>query len=395
MQQMALGWMVYRLTNSPLMLGVIGFTSQAPSLVLTPIAGIIVDRANRHRLILITQTLAMIQAALLTLTVWKSDPQLWELIALSTVLGAITSFDLPSRQAFMVDMLNDMEQIRGAIAVNSSINTLTSMIGPCIAGVVVAWAGERVCFLTNALSYVAVIVALLFVKSTQKPTAPSTQSAFSQLKEGVAYTLGFGPIRDLILLVALTGFLVMPLGVLLPAFAKDVFHGNAMTLGLLTGASGGGSLLGAMFLASRKSTKELSNWLIAGSSLSGVALMALGVTRFLPLAILMVTIVGFGGMVVIAGCMTIIQTIVDSDKRGRVLSFVGMAFLGLGPFGAMVSGVLASKIGANPTVALTGIITLAVAFFFSPHILRIHQRVTARSVEDGIAEAESELSPAA
>ena len=195
---MALSWLIYRLTNSPFMLGLIGFTSQAPSLLVTPFAGIIADRANRHRLLITTQALAMVQAALLAALVLTGHTQLWQLIALSAVLGIITAFDMPARQTFIVDMLDNKEQLASAIGISSSINTATRLVGPFVAGLFVAWAGEGVCFLANAMSYVAVIVALLFVKSNQRPKTPSKTGALSQLKEGFAYTIGFTPIRDLI-----------------------------------------------------------------------------------------------------------------------------------------------------------------------------------------------------
>jgi MFS family permease len=198
MQQIALSWLVYRLTNSPFMLGVIGFISQVPSLVLTPFAGIVADRFNRHRLLIITQTLAMIQAALLAALVWTGKTQLWQLMILSGVLGAISAFDIPTRQSFIVDMLDDKEQVGSAVSISSSITTLTRLVGPFIAGLVIAWAGEKVCFLANALSYIAVIVALSFVKAKQHKRDTTKTSSLAQLKEGFDYTIGFTPIRDLI-----------------------------------------------------------------------------------------------------------------------------------------------------------------------------------------------------
>ncbi len=388
---MALSWLIYRMTNSTFMLGLIGFTSQVPSLLFTPFAGLLADKANRHRLILITQSLAMVQATLLSLLVWHGQAQLWQLLSLSAFLGIITAFDMPARQSFLVDMLDDSEQLASAIGVNSSINTLTRLIGPFVAGIFVAWAGEALCFVVNALSYVAVIVALLFVKSRQKAKTGLQKGALSQLKEGFDYTKNSKPIRDLIMLLALIGLFAMPFGVLMPAFAKDVFHGNAFTLGLLSGASAAGSLVGALYLTSLKGTAALSKAIIAGCASCGLALILFGFCTYLPLSLLAVAVVGFGSMMVMAGSNTVIQTIVDEDKRGRVMSFVIMAFLGLGPFGCMVAGAMANSIGAGKTATVTGVLTLILAIVFASRILRIHLHVTGAQVQEGLNEAEAEL----
>jgi len=391
MQQMAMSWLIYRLTNSPFMLGFVGFASQAPSLFLAPFAGIVADHTNRHRLLLITQTLCMLQAALLACLVWTGQTQLWQLISLAAVLGMITAFDLPTRQSFLVDMLDDKEQLASAIAINSSINTFTRLIGPFVAGLFVAWAGERICFLVNAVSYVAVIVALLFVKAQQRSTGSSQKKPLLQLKEGFKYATGYAPIRDLIALLALIGMFTMPFTILMPAFAKDVFHGNASTLGFLTGAAGAGSLVAALFLTSRKGTGELSKWIIIGCSLCGMALIALGSSTNLLLSLLAVAVVGFGSMIALAASNTVIQTIVDEDKRGRVMSFFIMAFMGLAPFGCMVAGTLASAIGPGKTVIVNGIFTLIIAAVFSARVMNIHLGVTAAEIEKGLSETDDEM----
>jgi MFS family permease len=391
MQQMALCWLVYRLTNSPFMLGLIAFAGQVPSLFLTPFAGIIVDRANRHRLILITQVLAMVQAALLAALVMSGHTQLWQLVALSGMLGAITAFDLPTRQSFLVDMLDDKEQLASAIGINSSINTLSRLVAPFVAGLFLARVGEGICFLINALSYIAVIAALLLVKAKQRATGSSKQGALAQLQEGFVYATGYTPIRDLILLIALVGLFSMPFAILMPAFAKDVFHGNALTLGLLTGALGAGTVIGALFLTLRKGTEELSRWIVTGCALSGLTLIVFGSSESLPLSLLAAAVVGFGSLIMLAGSNTLIQTIVDEDKRGRVMSFVVMAFLGFGPFGCMAAGALANVIGVGRTVVLSGILTLILALIFGSRVLRIHLAVQPADVKEGIAEADAEI----
>jgi len=392
MQQMALSWLVYRLTNSTFMLGVIGFTSQAPALFLTPIAGIVADRTNRHRLVLITQVLFMVQAAILAALVWTNHAQLWQLVVLSAVLGCITAFDLPTRQTFLVDMLDDDEQLASAMSINSSINTLTRLVGPFLAGLFVTWAGEGMCFFANAVSYIAVIAALFFVKANQPAAAATKKNSLAQLKEGFAYTMGFKPIRDLIVLLALIGFFAMPFAVLMPAFARDVFHGNASTLGFLNGAAGLGSLIGALFLSSRKGTQSLSKWIVFGCVLYGAGLIVFGLSSFLSLSLLAVAMIGFSSMIVLAGSNTVIQTIVDKDKRGRVMSFVIMAFLGLSPFGAMLAGGLANVVGVGITVMATGIFTMALGFIFGARIIGIHLSVKPAEIAEGIAEEELEMS---
>jgi MFS family permease len=391
MQQMALSWLIYRLSNSALMLGVVGFASQAPSLLLTPFAGILADRANRHRILIITQTLAMVQAGILAALVLAGHIQLWQVVTLSAALGVISAFDMPIRQSFIIDMLDSSEQLQSAIGINSSIVTMTRLIGPFAAGLFVAWAGEGMCFLINAVSYIAVIIALLFVRSKQTAGSNKDLNAIGQLKEGFAYTFGFAPIRDLIILLALVGLVSMPFAVLMPAFAKDVFHGNASTLGFLTGASGVGSVLGAVLLTSGRGVEQLGRWIIGGCGLFGLALIAFGLSHTLLLSLPLLALVGFGSMLVMAGSNSLIQTIVDADKRGRVMSIFIMAFMGLSPFGCMAGGALANIIGVGNTVIITGIFTVTLALVFASRVMRIHQLVTPLNVELAVVEAETEM----
>jgi MFS family permease len=333
----------------------------------------------------------MVQAGLLAALVLGGQPQLWQLITLSAMLGVITAFDLPARQTFLVDMLENKDQLASAIAINSSINTVTRLIGPFIAGLFVAWAGEGACFLVNALSYIAVIAALLFVKAKHKTSGKPRQNTFTLLKEGLAYTFGFAPIRDLIVLLALIGLFSMPFAVLMPAFAKDVFHGNASTLGFLTGASGAGSVIGALFLISRKGIRDLGKWVFIGCTVFGAALIVFGLSKILSLSLMMMVAIGFGSSIMLAGSNTLLQTIVDEDKRGRVMSLFVMAFVGLAPFGCMTAGALATVIGAGNTVVASGVITLLLAVVFGIRITRIHRTVTRLEIEKAISETESEM----
>ena len=392
MQQIALSWLVYRLTDSPFMLGLIAFTSQIPALFLTPVAGVVADNTNRHRLLLITQVLLMAQAVVLTVATWSGHTPIWQLVVLSLLLGTITAFELPTRQSFLFDMLEGKEQLASAIGINSSINTLTSLIGPFAAGLFVAWAGERMCFLGNALSYIAVIVALLFVKAKQRQSGSSEKSPFAQFKEGFEYTTKFAPIRDLVMFVALISAFSMPFAVLMPAFAKDVFKGNAMTLAFLTGSCSAGSLVGAFLVTSRKGTQTMTRWVVAGCALLGVVLILFGASTFWPLTLVAVIAAGFGAAVSLAGSNTVIQTIVDEDKRGRVMSFVVMAFKGMGPLGGIAAGALANAIGPGKTVMVTGLFTVLLAIVFRKRLARVHVTVTQEAVELGVSEAQDEMS---
>jgi MFS family permease len=259
-----------------------------------------------------------------------------------------------------------------------------------VAGLCITWAGERVCFLVNAISYIAVIAALFFVKAKQRKIDSSKNGAISRLKEGFLYTLRTTPIRNLILLLALIGLFTIPFTILMPALAKDVFHGNASTLGFLTGSSGAGSVIGALFLTSRRGTKKLGKLIIVGCALCGLALILLGSSSTLPLALMAVTGVGFGNMIAMAGSNTLIQTIVDEDKRGRVMSFMVMALLGLAPFGCMIAGGLASIIGVGRTVLVEGILTVILATAFASLIIPIHSTVPQAPDRESAEPTESE-----
>ena len=392
MQQMALSWLIYRLTNSIAMLGIVAFATQAPSFFMTPIAGMVADRVNKHRMVIVTQIFAMIQAGLLAALVLTGHNEIWQLIVLGIFSGLINAFDMPGRQAFLVDMLDDRSQLPNAIATNSSIVTLTRLIGPSVAGILIAKAGEGVCFLINAVSYIAVIAALLFIRThatTHKK--PDGQTFLAGLQEGFTYAFGFKPIRALILLMALVSLVGMPFSTLMPAFAKDVFHGNAATLGFLTAASGVGSLAGAILLGSRKGVLGLGRWIVLACACFGVGLIGFGCCSYFPLTLLTLAVAGCGGMVQIASCNTLIQTIVDEDKRGRVMAIYTMAFIGLAPVGSVVAGAVAEKIGPSTTVVISGVLCIILAAVFATKLRDIRKEVRPIYVEQGIIEAESDM----
>jgi MFS family permease len=384
MQQMALSWLVYRMTNSVTMLGVVAFATQAPAFFVTPFAGIVTDRVQKHRLVLITQCLAMLQAGLLAYIALSGHPQIWQLISLGVFAGLVNAFDLPSRQTFLVEMLDDRKQLPRAIATNSSIVTLTRLIGPAVAGVFIARVGEGMCFLANAVSYVAVIGALCLIRTQATVREKSGHSMIEELKEGFSYVFNFRPIRSLILLMAAISLVGMPYATLLPAFAKNVFHGDASTLGFLTSAAGLGSLIGALFLSSRNGVLGLGRWIVIACCSFGVGLTCFGLSHSLYLSMLFL-------LVQTASCNTLIQTIVDEDKRGRVMSIYTMAFVGLAPFGSLLSGALAAKIGTGETVFISGLVLMVLAAGFASRLRLIRQDVRPLYVERGILQAEGEM----
>ncbi len=391
MQQMALSWLIYRLTNSTYMLGAVAFASQAPTFLLTPFAGIVADRVDRKKMVIATQTLAMIQASLLAFLALSEKPVIWHLIALGALSGLINAFDLPVRQTFLVDMLDSREELPNAIAINSSITTLTRLIGPTVAGLFIAWAGEAMCFVANAVSYIPVIVALVFVKAHQKPIKVDQPAAIEQLKEGFTYAFSFGPIRVLLALIASVSLFVMPYTVLMPAFAKDVFHGNATTLGILTAGSGVGSLAGAVYLATRKGVLGLGRWIVISCAMFGVGLTGFGLSHSLWLALPLLAIAGFGGMVLLAASNTILQTLVAEDKRGRVMSIYTMCFMGLAPFGSMAAGGISAHIGLGPTVITSGIIAIVLSALFASRLESVRREARPVYIERGILVAEAEM----
>ena len=365
MQGIALGWLVYRLTGSELLLGVVVFASQMPTFLVAPLAGVLADRINRRRLLVTTQTLAMLQAFVLAGLTMAGVVTTWQIILLSATLGLINAFDLPIRQAFVVEMLESRADLPNAIALNSFMVNGARLIGPSVAGVLIAVVGEGVCFLLNGVSFVAVIAALLAMRI--KPAVRHAQKShvLHNLQEGLVYAFGFAPIRAVLLLVATVSLFGMSYGVLMPVFAKDVLHGGPQTLGYLSAASGVGALGGAVLLASRKSIRGLGRVIMLASALFGAALIAFSYSRNLYLSLCLLAVAGFGMMIQFASSNSLIQTIVDDDKRGRVMSFYVMAFMGMGTFGSLLAGWLARLFGAPTTVAIGGAGCILGAGFFA------------------------------
>ena len=364
MQQVALSWLVYRLTNSTLLLGVIAFSSQIPMFILSPIAGVYADRWNRYHVLIMTQLLAMIQAFILAALTLYGVIYVWHLILLSLLLGLINSFDIPIRQSFVVEMVDHREDLGNAIALNSFLFNGARLIGPTIAGIIIALAGEGICFLVNAMSYLAIIPALLAMKIPKKVTKRVTVSLHEGLSEGYQYVRRSTPIRYILIQLALMSFLGMPYAVLLPVFAKDILAGGPYTLGLLVGASGLGALIGALFLASRKSVIGLERTIAVSSGLFGIGIIIFSLSTMLSLSAVMMFVIGFGIMVQMASSNTILQTIVEEDKRGRIMSLFAVSFMGVAPFGSLAAGSVALHIGAPATLAISGMCCILGAILF-------------------------------
>lgn len=358
----ATSWLVYRLTGSALLLGVVGFASQIPSFLLIPFAGIFVDRWDRHRLLIATQTASMVIAfvlAALTLTDTITIP--W-LIAVSVAQGVVNAFDMPARQAFVVTLIEDKADLANAIALNSSMFNAARLVGPSIAGAIIAVSNEGWCYLIDGISYIAVLGALLAMRvPTEKAAAHHQDSPIAQFRAGWIYTYNSRPIRTVIIFVAVVCLVGVPYSVLLPVFAATVLGGGAHTLGFLMTASGGGALLGALWLASRRSVTRVSRNIPVTGVLFGAGLVAFAFSRSLWLSVALLVIVGFGFMVQVASSNTLLQTIVDDAKRGRVMAFFLMAYFGTTPFGSLVAGALSARIGVTYTIAAGGLCCIAAA----------------------------------
>jgi MFS family permease len=352
-QRVALMWLVYRLTGSKLMLGAVGFASQIFTFLLAPFAGVLADRMNRRALLVVTQTLAMVQAFVLAGLTLSGTIQSWHILALSCLLGVINGFDIPIRQSFVVEMLGSREELPNAIAMNSFLVNGARLIGPSLAGLLITVVGEGVCFLLNGATFLAVLAALVKMRITETHHPARRHHVLHNLHEGFMYTFGFAPIRAILLLLATVSLLGVSYTTLMPVFARDVLHGGPNTYGLMMGAVAVGAIGGAAFLAMRKNVRGLGRVMAVASACFGAALIAFGFSRSLWLSLPLLTAAGFGMMIQFAASNSLLQTLADDDKRGRVMSFYVMAFMGMGPFGALLCGWLAQHFGA-PTAVMIG-----------------------------------------
>lgn len=375
----ATSWLVYRLTGSAMALGIVGFAGQFPGFVMGPFAGAFLDRWDRHRVLVVTQTLSMLHSFALAVLTFTGHISVPAIVALNAVQGVVNAFDMPARQAFLPTMISDREDLANAIAMNSSMFNAARLVGPSIAGVLIATAGESWCFLIDGISYFAVILALLAMKDVRRLDRPAVHPGIVEhLFEGWRYVFGFRPIRSLILQLAWLCLVAMPFSVLMPVFADEILGGGPHTLGFLMAASGLGALSGALWLTTRKSVVGLGRVIFISTIVFGGGLIGFALSRWLWVSLAFLTVVGFGMMVQMASTNTVIQTIVDEEKRGRVMSLYTMSFLGTAPFGSLLAGWFSTRIGAPETVALSGLLCFGTAAWFARELPAI--RVLVRPI---------------
>jgi MFS family permease len=365
MTRVATSWLVYRLTKSSLMLGTVGFVGQIPTFLLAPLAGVIVDRINRHSVLVWTQTIAMLQSLTLAALTLTHHINIAEVLALSMLQGVVNAFDMPARQSFMVEMVGESADLSNAIAINSSMVNLARLVGPALAGILIAATNEGWCFAIDGISYIAVIVSLLLMHLQPGALATTSTSMLHELREGWDYVANFSPVRTILLLFAVLSLMGFPFMVLMPVFAAQVLHGGPHTLGFLMGAVGVGSLASGLSLVLRRSVRGLTAVLPVAAGLFGSGLILFGLSHTLWFSILMMLVTGFGMMQGTTVSNTIIQTLVDGKMRGRVMSFYMMAFVGMAPFGSLLAGALAHAFGAPRTVIFSGGMCLAGGLWFS------------------------------
>jgi MFS family permease len=393
--RIATSWLVYRLTGSALLLGVVGFCSQIPLLILAPIAGVLVDRWDRHRILVITQILSALQSAVLAVLALTNVITVAEVIVLQLVQGVINSFDTPARQAFVVEMVADREDLPNAIALNSSMINASRIIGPSIGGLLIATLGEGWCFGADAISYIAVIISLLLMRLTPTRRARVDTRMIEELRTGWKYVAGFAPVRALLLIVALAAVTAMPYATLMPVIAAKVLHGGPHTLGILMTASGLGALAGTLYLASRHSVVGLGKVIVAANAALSLGLIAFSFSRSLWLCAILLPIVGAGMMVQAASVNTILQTVVDERLRGRVMAFYSVAIMGMQPIGSLLSGIAADRIGAQMTIFYGAAICLIGGIWFGMRRAMLAEHIRPIYVERGILPwDDGELAPA-
>ena len=375
-QQIAMSWLVYRLTGSAWLLGVTGFAGQIAILLFAPFGGIWADRFDRRKLLIATQVLAMLQAVVLAVLAYAGLVAAWHVIVMAAVLGIVMAFDTPIRQSFTFEMVPSRQDLPSAIAFNAAMQNGGRMIGPAIAGLLLTVASEAFCFLANGAAKFAVIASLFMMTVAPRAQPRATTRLWASFREGAAYAWNLVPIRFLLPMVALVSFMVTPYQTLMPVFAAEIFAGGADTLGLLMSAAGLGGIIGMVYLASRRDVRGLARWIALAAGLAGFSAIAFAYSKILPLSLFIIGITGFGIIVAANSVSQILQTIVEDDKRGRVMAFFVMAFLGMQPLGSLAAGALASWIGAPHTLALGGAVTVAGACLLwrKLPLLRQHMR---------------------
>jgi MFS family permease len=363
MQNIAQAWLVYRLTGSSLLLGSVGFASQIPVFLFAPLGGIIADHRNRQHVVIATQFASMVLAFILSVLTLTNTVQVWHIFVLATLLGVVNAFDIPARQAFLVEMVG-REDLMNAIALNSSMFNGARIVGPAIAGVLVASIGEGWCFFGNAVSYIAVIIGLALMR-VQERRRPPEGSHWQHIMEGFQFARKAAAVRAVLLLLGVVSLVGMPYSVLMPVFADKILHGGARGLGILMGSTGVGALLAALALAAKTGLKGLSRWIAFAAAGFGVSLALFSLSRHFWLSTALLIPVGFCMMLETSSSNTLLQAMVPDELRGRVMSIYSMMFMGMAPFGAFFGGALADRIGAPLTVMIGGIACIGAALLFS------------------------------
>jgi MFS family permease len=405
MTRIATAWLVYRLTHSALLLGTVSFAGQIPTFLVAPFAGVWIDRWDRRQVLVWTQTLAMVQSFALAGLTFSGHITIHWILFLSVMQGVINAFDMPGRQSFMVQMVEDRADLSNAIAINSSMVNVARLIGPSLAGMLIAVTSEAWCFLIDGISYIAVIASLLMMHVHVPAIVRKATSTFHEMKEGWSYVSGFLPIRTILMLFAVVSLMGMPFVVLMPVFAATVLHGGPHTLGFLMGAMGVGALASALSLAARRNVRGLIRMIPVAAGVFGLGLIGFGLSSTFWLSMAMVLVAGAGMMQGMAASNTIIQTLVDEDKRGRVMSYYTMAFMGMAPFGSLLAGTMAHAIPSTPlwifsktmlagaqwTVIINGLVVVLGAAWFATRLPAL--RVVVRPIyqEMGIIPAPEEM----
>jgi len=386
MQQVAVGWLVYRLTNSALLLGISSFASLFPTFIISPIAGAFSDKLNRQKILITTQTLFLTQAVILFILSRGEFIHIWHIILLNTFSGIVNGFDAPVRQAFVIEMVEKKEDLSNAIAINSMMFNSARLIGPSIAGLIVAGFGESFCFLLNAVSYLGVIWALYSMKiKPNENRVKREENLFSSIKAGFNYTWNFIPVRNLLIMISIVSLFGTPYMVLMPVFAKTILHGGAHTMGFLVGGIGFGAFIAALVLASRKSVIGLQNIIVRSAFMFALTLIAFSLSSSYVISQILVVLAGFSVMSQTASSNTIIQTIIEDGMRGRVMSFYTMSFMGTMPIGSLLIGAIAQSLGAQAALFMGGIICLAGALWLMTNLSKISTVIHSVYEKNGIS----------
>lgn len=384
MQRIAMAWLVYRLTDSEILLGVVGFATQIPNLIIAPFVGVLADRCDRLKIIITTQSLSMIQALILAWLVLTNQIEVWHIIALSIFQGTIFAFDMPTRQAFLPDIVEKKEDLSNAIAMNSILFNSARLIGPTIAGIVIATVGEGICFMINGFSYLTVIIALVMMKLKPRLVELHGHNLKEEFIEGARYSFGFAPIRAILQMLAIVSLSALSYVILMPVFAKTVLGGDAKTLGYLMAAVGVGAIIGGLVFAMRKSVKGIGKNIVLSTAIFSTGVILFSLSNNLYLSMLFLAIIGFGQLNMFSSCNTTLQNIVDDDKRGRVMAFYAASILGFLPFGSIIAGSMAEFIGAPVTLIIGGIICLVATFDFYRKLPALRKVIRPIFVELGV-----------